>query len=80
MSDLTFSDEGNENSSNEGLVNFDKRIMISQIISGIQQRQNVPYQGLVEESDDMTQKLMSLPTLTEKEAYDLSVKIEPRKK
>ena len=76
LKDLVFIEDGN-NDNTDGLINFQKRIMIAKVISDIRkfQRRLYKYQQVPE----LINHLIYFPDwLPDAESYDLSLRIEPR--
>jgi len=78
LSDLTFSEEGNQNFVGEGkdIINFAKREMISRIISDLLVYQKPPYPISISQPEYSF--LTELPHFKDKELYELSLFREPR--
>lgn len=78
LSDLTFVDENANFITEEDtkLVNFDKNMIISQIIQDLLKHQGPSYSFEVDPK--ISSFLWSVPNMPEKEAYEKSLKIEPR--
>lgn len=75
LSDLTFIEDGNPDRIGN-LINWQKRDLVHKLIVEIQQYQNTNYKFPVVEP--INTFLTELPSLTDKELYDLSVSLEPR--
>ena len=77
LTDLVFIDDGNPDKIENNLVNFDKNYLLYKVIKEIQLYQQTPYlfQPVEEIQDYLTS---SMTVLDEKDAYDLSLKYEPR--
>jgi hypothetical protein len=75
LSDLTFIEDGNPDRSGD-LINWQKRELVHKVIAEIQLYQNLNYKFPVVEP--INTFLTELPSLTDKELYDLSVSLEPR--
>jgi len=76
LSDITFIEEGNPDMLSE-LINFQKRELVSKVIIELQTYQHTPYNLTV--VPKIASLLKRLPTKTEKELYQLSLVLEPRK-
>ncbi len=78
MSDLTFTEDGNpdELQNNKELINFAKRELIYNIIVQVQLNQQKTYTLPIVEP--LYTFLLEVPTLNEKELYELSLQREPR--
>ncbi|KAJ6249910.1 ras guanine nucleotide exchange factor i-related [Anaeramoeba flamelloides] len=76
LTDLTFIEDGNPDVI-EGLINFQKRRLIYDLIFGIQIYQKPPYN--FQSIHQILRLLQNLETLDESELYTLSLKVEPRK-
>jgi hypothetical protein len=76
LTDLTFIEDGNKDYLDNGLINFDKRRKISQVIREIQQYQQTPY--CLEAVPAIQKYLTSVTYLEENETYTLSLQIEPK--
>jgi hypothetical protein len=78
--DLTFIEDGNSDTlpNKSQLINFEKRMMISKVIQKIQLYQKKPYDFM--RLGDVQKYLRAMDTqlLTEDQAYQLSLKLEPR--
>jgi len=80
LSDLTFIEENSDQLEN-GLINFEKSQMIAKVIVQIQQYQQKPYMFyLVPQIQQYMDQALSSGLLNEREAFDLSLKIEPRER
>lgn len=75
LSDLTFIEDGNPDRIGS-LINWQKRELVHKLIVDIQQYQNMNYKFPTVEP--INTFLTELPSLTDKELYDLSVSLEPR--
>eukprot|EP01094_Clydonella_sp_ATCC50884_P005879 TRINITY_DN1486_c0_g1_i1.p1 TRINITY_DN1486_c0_g1~~TRINITY_DN1486_c0_g1_i1.p1 ORF type:complete len:1136 (+),score=369.66 TRINITY_DN1486_c0_g1_i1:225-3632(+) len=79
LTDLTFIEDGNPNTTKDGLVNFFKRNLISQVIADIQQYQQTPYN--LEEVKFIQFYLTDCVKVLDKEkCYQYSLNILPRGK
>jgi len=80
LQDLTFIDEGNDDYANEEkqLINFDKIIMFSDTLSTFRKMQKKHYNIHIT-SPPLISSIFNCKTLNDKEAYDESLKLEPRK-
>ena len=79
LSDLTFMDEGNPdfiNMDNNKLINFPKHYLIIRTIKYLQQYQSCHYELTAKEP--LYSLLYAVPSLQEKELYELSLEREPR--
>lgn len=78
LQDLTFSDEGNENFVDEEQtkINFKKWLLNGQIIFQFFSLLRNPYELLV--NNLIMNYIRKLPTITESEAYEKSLILEPR--
>ena len=76
LTDLTFIEEGNSDMDGN-LINFDKRYKIAAILSEIQQFQKSGYSSFTEDTT-IQYWLRHLPSVSEEEAYSISLKVEPR--
>lgn len=74
LSDLTFTDENPDKIN--GMINFNKRVMVYKIISGITSRQKVPFN--FQPVQQIVRILRNVPIKPENELYELSLKHEPR--
>ena len=78
LSDLTFADTGNQDSSE--MINFHKRVMIYDIISNIESFQKRTYSSVLAKNKDIQmfilESLEDVPDLDKQ--YRLSLQIEPR--
>lgn len=82
LTDLTFMDDGNPDyvkspAGDTKLINFKKREMIVGVISEIQQYQQTKYN--YEVKPDLQAYIKELPRMADKEMYEFSMKVEPRK-
>ncbi|KAH3766116.1 Ras guanine nucleotide exchange factor [Pelomyxa schiedti] len=75
LSDLTFIDEGNPDTI-DNMINFDKRILVYNVLSLIQQRQHQTYTFPIVEP--LHTFLQELPSLPDKTLYQLSLLRKPR--
>jgi len=75
LSDLTFIEDGNPDRIGD-LINWQKRELEFKVIVEIQQYQAQPYKFPVVEP--INTFLTELPSMTDKELYDLSISLEPR--
>ncbi|KAH3756910.1 Ras guanine nucleotide exchange factor [Pelomyxa schiedti] len=75
LSDLTFIADGNADTVNN-MINFDKRSMVHQIISKIDELQHNPYKGFVV-CEPLNTFLSELPALTDNTLYNISKLREP---
>jgi hypothetical protein len=77
LSDLTAIENGNLDFVNESLLNFEKRLMISKVISELRQNQQKPYNLTpVPVIASFLSKSLEGPFLEEKETYKLSTALE----
>ena len=76
MTDLTFIEDGNPNYS-EDLINFSKRALLYEVISKIQQYQQLPYN--FHPIHQIQKYMKKYPSLDEPELWPISLEIEPRK-
>ena len=76
LNDLTFVDEGNPDCV-KGLINFEKRVLTSDVIDRLQKYQKGAYNFQIVEP--LHSILCTLPTCTEAVLYDYSLIREPRK-
>jgi len=77
LKDLTFLEDGNPTVHANGLVNFFKFRRISEVISGLLQFQNTPYDPeTMVPNDTMQHVLSTLPTFEEADAYSRSQQLE----
>lgn len=77
LSDLTFIEDGNPDILKDTkLVNFEKRAMISKVITEIQAFQNIDY--CLRPVPEIQNFLAKMEILSEKDAYDRSLQCEPR--
>lgn len=74
LSDLTFTDENPDKI--QGMINFNKRVMVYRIINGILSRQTTPFN--FQPVQQIVRILRKVPLKSENELYDLSLKHEPR--
>jgi len=77
LTDLVFIDDGNPDKLESGLVNFEKNYLLYKVIKEIQLYQQTAY--LFQPVEDIQNYLLDLRSYDEKEAYNLSLKCEPRK-
>lgn len=75
LQDLTFIEDGSKDEVN-GLTNFKKRALISRVIQEIKQFQQSSY--ILQPVPELQDYLLSIKAFNEKDAYDLSLAIEPR--
>jgi len=79
LTDLTFLEDGNPDETPGGLINFEKRFMISAVIRDVQQYQQTPY--CLIRNRPIRRWIASQPMhllYTEDLAYKLSLECEPR--
>ena len=77
LTDLIFINEGNPDElKGTNLVNFDKCVMIANVIQRIQSLQQVPY--CLQPIPEIQSYLSDLQILEEKELFELSLQREPR--
>jgi len=76
LTDLTFVEEGNPDKLENGLINFEKNFLFYKVIKEIKLYQQTPYNFQV--VDRIQDYLLSVETLDENEAYNLSLRDEPR--
>ncbi|KAF7586318.1 cell division cycle- protein [Aspergillus hancockii] len=78
LTDLTFIDDGIPDLTPSGSVNFAKRIKVAEVLQGIQQYQNMPYnlQPVPEIQDFLIESLRATKDVSD--MYDRSLKLEPR--
>jgi len=79
LTDLTFIEDGNNDLTVEGLINFEKRRRVASVITSIQTFQQTPYclQALPS-LQDWVWGVSGGAVFEESEAYDRSLEIEPR--
>lgn len=77
LSDLTFIDEGNPDTMNGGLINFEKRVLVHEKIVTLQKYQ--AYSPAFNISEPLYSALLALPSCSEGVMYDFSLIREPRK-
>ena len=77
LTDLTFIEEGNPNTLQDGSINFIKRQRLSEVISDIQTYQNTPYCLMPVEY--IKEYLLNAEALPEEQCYKLSQKRESRR-
>jgi len=75
LTDLTFIEDGNQNMDGN-LVNFDKRYKVAAVIGEIQQYQRIGYDFAP--YPQIQYWLTQLETVDEEEAYNISLRVEPR--
>ncbi|KAL6061251.1 Ras guanine nucleotide exchange factor domain-containing protein [Balamuthia mandrillaris] len=75
LTDLTFIEDGNPDTL-DGLINFNKRVLVNRVIQEIQVYQQTPYTFDVLEP--LHSFLYQLPACGDKELYTLSVQREPK--
>jgi len=87
LSDLTFIEDGNPNQLPNGLINFEKSQMIAKVIVQIQQYQQKPFMFYIVPQiqtflDQFNSSMNGSHShlLDDKQAWELSLKIEPREK
>jgi len=76
LTDLTFIDEGNPSTINDGLINFDKQRKFAQILQNIQKFQNSPYN--LQTVELIQNYILNREYLAENELYKLSLVAEAR--
>lgn len=76
LMDLTFIEEGNPDRLADNLINFEKRKLWYNILSKIEQFQKVSYN--LQRIPEVDEFLNTLPTMAEKQLWELSLKCEPR--
>ncbi|KNC49780.1 cell division control protein [Thecamonas trahens ATCC 50062] len=79
LTDLTFLEDGNQDVTPSGLINFEKRFMISAVIRDVQQYQQTPY--CLRRNRPIRRWIASQPSnmlYSEDSAYELSLEVEPR--
>jgi len=76
LSDLMFIDEGNPETLDNGLINFEKQCLVYDTIRTITMYQNHKYD--LEEHEPLLSNLRSLPRLDGESLYELSLEREPR--
>jgi len=82
LQDLTFIDEGNDDYTNEEemIINFDKLSMFADTVHTFRRLQKLSYQiQITNPMSILLNSILNCKTLNEKEAYDESLKLEPRK-
>ena len=77
LSDLTFIDEGNPDTMNGDLINFEKRFLVHNKILALQKYQTFLPQFII--SEPLYSALWALPSCSEGVLYDFSLVREPRK-
>lgn len=77
LSDLIYVDEGNPDSFENGLINFDKQVLVYESLREIIMYQNRKHS--FEKSDSLYYLLASIPFFDGDTLYELSVAKEPRK-
>merc|ERR1712065_35855 len=80
LTDLTFTDEGNPDTVGKGLINFDKWSKVARSVRELLRFQQVLYS--LKPQAQVAKLLggdLSFALLGEEEAYQLSLKFEPRK-
>ena len=80
LTDLTFIEDGNKNITKNGLINFRKKSLISQIILKIKSLQNQKYYFKV--VPELYYPLFNCENtiVDENKLYELSLNVEPREK
>ena len=76
LSDLTFIEDGNPDTLENGYVNFEKCTMVANAILNMKQFQDAPYN--LTPIDEVQQWISTWKQLTEKEIFDMSLIAEPR--
>lgn len=78
LSDLTFLEDGNKDTTANDQINFHKRIMISNVIKEIKTYQQMPYN--IEEVESIQKFVNETITMSldDNQLYEYSVKCEPR--
>eukprot|EP00736_Rhodelphis_marinus_P006944 Rmarinus@m.6431 len=78
LTDLTFVQDGNSTYLQyEGLINWEKAIMLADIIAQVEDFQRTPYEIKRSPEAEKFFKQLSVP-LTDEEMYERSLKVEPR--
>lgn len=77
LSDLTFIDEGNPDTVDGGLINFEKRSLVHERIIALQKYQSYAPEFVVVEP--LYSALLALPSCSDGVLYDLSLIREPRR-
>jgi len=76
LSDLTFIEDGNPDTLDNGYVNFEKCQMVAKAILNMKQFQDAPYN--LEAIDSVQEWISTWKSLSEKEIFDMSLIAEPR--
>ena len=77
LSDLMFIDQGNPDSFDNGLINFDKQLLVYEIIREITIYQNHEYS--LHKQNPLYSSLLGIPFLDADSLYNLSILREPKK-
>ena len=79
LRDLTFIEDGNPNTVEDGQINFEKTKLLGSVIRNVQQYQQYPYTiRKVPSIVRYLRKAMVLPEDPDDTIYDLSLQVEPR--
>jgi len=78
LMDITFIEEGNQNVTEGGLINFAKRQMLYDVISELEGYMGGSYAGTFEKNPMFDILYKNVPQLDEKTMYAMSLKLEPR--
>lgn len=79
LRDLTFIEDGNPNTVEDGQINFEKTKLLGSVIRGVQQYQQYPYTiRKIPSIVRYLRKAMVLPEDPDDTIYDLSLQVEPR--
>jgi son of sevenless-like protein len=78
LMDITFIEEGNQNVTEGGLINFAKRQMLYDVISELEGYMGGSYAETFEKNPMFDVLYKNVPQLDEKTMYAMSLKLEPR--
>jgi hypothetical protein len=76
LSDCTFIEDGNPDTTKDGLINFQKRELVYKAISDVAKYQQTPYQFPI--TEPLYTFFVELPGCNDKDLYNLSLQYEPR--
>ncbi|KAH3732741.1 Ras guanine nucleotide exchange factor [Pelomyxa schiedti] len=76
LTDLTMIDDGNPDILPSGLINFEKRIIMSKVIKKIHEHKTVPY--CLKPVPEIQQYLLNPPLLSDSEMFNMSLTWEPK--
>lgn len=76
LTDMTFIEDGNLDSYPNGCINFTKRVRFAKVLQEIQMYQQTAYRLMPVQ--EIQEYLAAMSVLDEDEAFELSLKCEPR--